>query len=151
MKLIEAVPNSSEARNPETLAHILGDLQAAAGNIHLLQVDSNVDANRTVLTLAGHPQHVVQACFLLFKTCAHTINMQFHQGAHPRLGAVDVCPLVPLSGITLAETAAFANQLAWRVADELHIPVYLYEANATAQERKNLSFLRFKNNSGLSL
>lgn len=142
MQLIEAVPNISEAQNAQTLAQILGDVQAAAGNVRLLHADSNADANRTVLTLAGAPQAVVQACFLLFKTCTQYIHMQFHQGAHPRLGAVDVCPLVPVRGITLAETAIYADRLARRVAEELQIPIYLYEANATTPERKNLAFIR---------
>ncbi len=142
MTLIEAVPNISEARDKENLARIVGDLQAVLGPVRLLHVDSNEDANRTVLTLAGHPEHVVRVCFMLFNLCAHYIDMRFHAGEHPRLGAVDVCPLVPVRDISLQETAAFADGLARRVADELHIPVYLYETNATADERKNLSFLR---------
>ncbi len=142
MQIVEAVPNISEAKDPQVLTQILGDIQAAAGQVRLLHVDSNPDANRTVLTLAGHPQHVVHACFLLFKACTQYIDMQFHKGAHPRLGAVDVCPLVPVADITLTETAAFADQLARRVAEELSIPVYLYEANATTPARKNLAFIR---------
>ncbi len=142
MQIIEAVPNISEARDMQVLAQILGDVQAAAGQVRVLHVDPNADANRTVLTLAGNPQHVVHACLLLFKACTQYINMQFHQGAHPRLGAVDVCPLVPVADITLTETAAFADQLARRVAEELRIPIYMYEENATTPERKNLAFIR---------
>ena len=142
MQLIEAVPNISEARDKGNLTRILGDLQAVLGSVRLLHVDSNIDANRTVLTLAGNPEQVARVCFMLFKACEQYIDMRFHAGEHPRLGAVDVCPLVPISNITLEETAAFADGLARRVAQELHIPVYLYEANARTDERKNLAFLR---------
>ncbi len=140
--MIEAVPNISEARDQETLARILGDVQAVLGNVRLLHVDSNEDANRTVLTLAGKPEQVVRVCFMLFEACTRYIDMRFHAGEHPRLGAVDVCPLVPITGLTLPQTAALADNLARRVAEELHIPVYLYEQNATAEERKDLAFLR---------
>ena len=140
--MIEAVPNISEARDKETLARILGDVQAVLGNVRLLHVDSNENANRTVLTLAGKPEQVTHVCFMLFKACEQYIDMRFHAGEHPRLGAVDVCPLVPITGLTLPQTAALADNLARRVAEELHIPVYLYEQNATAEERKDLAFLR---------
>ena len=142
MKLIEAVPNISEASNTENLACILRELRAILGQVRLLHVDSNADANRTVLTLAGSPEQVVQACFELFQICQNRIDMRSHKGAHTRLGAVDVCPLVPIQDITLQETAVFANQLAHHVASELNIPVYLYEANAKTAERKNLAFIR---------
>ena len=142
MQMIEAVPNISEARDKETLARILGDVQAVLGNVRLLHVDSNENANRTVLTLAGKPEQVTHVCFMLFKACEQYIDMRFHAGEHPRLGAVDVCPLVPITGLTLPQTAALADNLARRVAEELHIPVYLYEQNATAEERKDLAFLR---------
>ena len=125
MQLIEAVPNISQARDKENLACILGDVRALLGGVKLLHVDSNKDANRTVLTLAGNPEQVVRVCFALFQICTQYLDMRFHAGQHPRLGVVDVCPLVPLSGITLSETAAFADGLAQRVAEELHIPVYL--------------------------
>ncbi len=142
MQIIEAVPNISEGANTENLTRIVGDLRAVLGSARLLHVDSNADANRTVLTLAGPPHDVVRACFMLFWACAQDIDMRFHSGAHPRLGAVDVCPLVPVQGITLAQTAIFADSLARRVATELGIPVYLYEANARTHERKNLAFIR---------
>lgn len=142
MQIIEAVPNISEAANTANLARIVGDLRAVLGSAKLLHVDSNPDANRTVLTLAGSPQAVVRACLMLFLICKDTIEMRFHTGAHPRIGAVDVCPLVPVAGITLAETAVFADALARRVAGQLNIPVYLYEANARTVARQNLSFIR---------
>lgn len=140
--MIEAVPNISEARDKENLTRILGDLQAVLGSVRLLHVDSNQDANRTVLTLAGPPEQVVRVCFMLFKICSQYIDMRFHAGQHPRLGAVDVCPLVPISGITLEQTAAYADGLARRVGEELNIPVYLYEQNAHTDERKDLAYLR---------
>lgn len=142
MQLIEAVPNISEARDTENLARILGDVQAVLGTVRLLHIDSNADANRTVLTLAGTPHEVIRVCFMLFLACSQYIDMRFHEGKHPRLGAVDVCPLVPLQDITLEQTAVFADGLAQHVADELDIPVYLYEANATSKERKNLASIR---------
>ena len=142
MQIVEAVPNISEAQNTANLARIIGDVQAVLGRVRLLHVDSNADANRTVLTLVGPPLEVMRVCFMLFRACAQHIDMQFHQGTHPRLGAVDVCPLVPVQGISLEETAVLADQLARRVADELNIPVYLYEANAKTAQRKNLAFIR---------
>lgn len=142
MKIIEAVPNVSEGRDPENLARIVGDLRACLGTARLLHVDSNADANRTVLTLAGTPQAILRACFMLFSICRNYIDMRFHEGEHPRLGAVDVCPLVPIRNISLQETAVFADGLARLVAKELGIPVYLYAANAATKERQNLAFLR---------
>ncbi len=142
MQLIEAVPNISEARDTENLTRILGDLRTVLGGARLLHIDSNIDANRTVLTLVGTPAQIVRVCFMLFKICQEHIDMRFHEGAHPRLGAVDVCPLIPLREITLPQTAQWAANLARLVAQELHIPIYLYEANATTSERKNLAFLR---------
>ncbi len=142
MKLIEAVPNISEAKNTENLQRIVGDLRASLGGAKLLHVDSNPDANRTVLTLAGAPEQMLRACFVLFGLCQKYIDMRFHEGAHPRLGAVDVCPLIPVRDISLEETAVFADGLARLVARELHIPIYLYGANAQTEKRKDLAFLR---------
>ncbi len=142
MQLIEAVPNISEAANGENLARIVGDLRAVLGSVKLLHADSNKDANRTVLTLAGPPHEVVRVCFMLFQICSQSMDMRFHTGAHPRVGAVDVCPLVPVAHISLEETARFAQALAMRVARELEIPVYLYEENACTPQRKNLAFIR---------
>lgn len=142
MQIIEAVPNISEAQNTQNLARIVSGVRAALGRAKLLHVDPNPDANRTVLTLAGEPADVVAACFALFALCTKQIDMRNHRGAHPRLGAVDVCPLVPISGITLEQTAAYADGLARRVGEELNIPVYLYEQNAHTDERKDLAYLR---------
>lgn len=142
MTLIEAVPNISEARDTENLARIVGDLRAVLGGVRLLHIDSNPDANRTVFTLVGAPEQLVRVCFMLFKICQEYIDMRFHEGAHPRLGAVDVCPFVPVQGISLVQTAQWADALAFRVAQELDIPIYLYEENASSPQRKNLAFLR---------
>ena len=141
MQLIEAVPNISEGKNNETIARVV----SAAGSVpgaRVLHVDSNPDANRTVITLAGEPNAVIKSTFELIRTATELIDMRTHRGVHPRLGAVDVCPLVPVRGISLAQTAHLADGLARQVAEELHIPIYLYEENALSQERKNLAFIR---------
>lgn len=141
MILIEAVPNISEGQNPEVIRHLIAAADTIPGT-RVLHVDSNPDANRTVLTLAGVPQSVLQSLFLLIQEASRQIDMRYHHGAHPRLGAVDVCPLVPVQGISLPDTAAYAEHLAQQVGKELNIPVYLYEANAHTQQRKNLAFIR---------
>ncbi len=141
MQLIEAVPNISAGPNSVALKAILHQLQRAQA-ARVLHVDGNEDANRTVITLAGTPEQIMQSLRTLFEVAAREIDMQTHRGAHPRLGAVDVCPLVPVQNISLKQTAFYAQELARFVGEELHIPVYLYEANATSSERKNLAFLR---------
>lgn len=141
MQILEAVPNVSNGTDPQLLATLVQAVKHAS-NVRVLHTDANADANRTVLTLAGSPNEIINACFALIQTAAHLIDMRFQHGAHPRLGATDVCPLVPVKNISLAETAAFADQLARRVANELQIPVYLYEGNARTPARKNLSFIR---------
>ena len=141
MQIIEAVPNISEGKNADIISRIV----AAASNVpgaRVLHVDSNADANRTVITLAGEPGSVIKSAFELIRASVELIDMRQHRGAHPRLGAVDVCPLVPVREISLKETAQLADKLARRIADELHIPVYLYEENAQNEERKNLAFIR---------
>ena len=143
MKILEAVPNISCGADTALLAHILEDVSRTfRRGARLLHVDENADANRTVLTFAGQPADVVAACIALFTTCIKWIDMRAHHGAHPRLGAVDVCPLVPVAEMSLAEAAAWAEQLARRVAGKLAVPVYLYEANARTAQRKNLAFIR---------
>ena len=141
MQLIEAVPNISEGKNVQIISRIVSAASSVPG-ARVLHVDSNADANRTVVTLAGEPNAVVQSAFHLIRTAATLIDMRQHHGAHPRLGAVDVCPLVPVRDISLQETAHLADKLARRVAAELHIPIYLYEENARTTERKNLAFIR---------
>ena len=140
MKIIEAVPNISDGKHPDIIAQIA----AAAGvsGSRVLHVDSNADANRSVITLAGEPHRVAESAFHLIRAAAQLIDMRKHHGVHPRLGATDVCPLVPVWDISLEETAQLAETLARRVAEELQIPVYLYEQNARTPERKNLAFIR---------
>lgn len=141
MPLIEAVPNVSEGKNPAVL-HALEKLLRAAHGVRLLGIDSNPSANRTVFTLAGEPQAVCTALFDFMALSARLIDMRCHSGAHPRLGAVDVCPLVPLKGISLQQTARLALELGRRVGEELGVPVYLYEAAATDEARRNLADVR---------
>ena len=141
MQIIEAVPNISEGKNADIISRIVAAASSVPG-ARVLHVDSNPDANRTVITIAGEPNTVVQSAFHLIRAASTLIDMRQHRGAHPRLGAVDVCPLVPVREISLKETAQLADKLARRIADELHIPVYLYEENAQNEERKNLAFIR---------
>ncbi len=139
--LIECVPNFSNGRDPEVIRRITDRIQAVPGAI-LLHVDPGVATNRTVVTFAGTPEAVVEAAFQAIALAAELIDMRTHTGEHPRMGATDVCPLVPLSGITLEETAAYARRLGERVGTELGIPVYLYEAAQPNPARRNLSVIR---------
>jgi glutamate formiminotransferase/formiminotetrahydrofolate cyclodeaminase len=147
--LIECVPNFSEGRNPEIIRQIT-DRIVAAGGVTLLHVDRGFDTNRTVVTVAGPPEAVLEAAFQGIQAAAALIDMRRHTGAHPRMGATDVCPLVPISGITLEETARHARALAERVGGELSIPVYLYEAAQPDPARKNLATIRAGEYEGLS-
>ena len=140
MQIIEAVPNISDGNHSDIITQIVA--AASTPGARVLHVDSNADANRTVITIAGDPQAVVESAFRLIHTASQLINMRTHRGAHPRLGATDVCPFVPVQDISLEETARLAEKLAQKVADELHIPIYLYEENARTKERKNLAFIR---------
>lgn len=141
MQIIEAVPNISAAPNSFPLKQLLEKLASFHG-ARILNIDGNPDANRTVLTFAGTPENILTSLKILFATAACEIDMRSHHGAHPRLGAVDVCPLVPVQNITLKQTAKYAQELAQFVGEQLQIPVYLYEENASSLERKNLAFLR---------
>ncbi len=140
-RIIECVPNFSEGRDKETISAITSAITAAAP-VALLDVDPGEATNRTVVTFVGSPDDVVEAAFAGIKRAAELIDMRKHHGAHPRMGATDVCPLIPVSGITLAECAELSRKLAKRVADELGIPVYCYEAAAFTPERKNLAVCR---------
>ena len=141
MPVIEAVVNISEGRDTAALEHIAQAVHSA-GAATLLHMDANADANRTVFTLAGKPDAVRWACLALYRATLAHIDMRTQHGAHPRIGAVDVCPLVPVRNITLAQTAREAELLAREVVQNFRIPVYLYEANARTPERKNLAFIR---------
>lgn len=138
--LVEAVPNFSEGRRADVIDAIANALQSAGA--HLLDRSSDWDHHRTVLTIAGSPDAVVEGLFRAIETAARHIDLFEQRGAHPRLGAADVVPLVPLRHITLEECAELARALGQRVGDELGLPVYLYEAAATRPERRNLADVR---------
>jgi len=148
-KIIECVPNFSEGRNKEIITDITDAIEAVEG-VALLDVDPGEATNRTVVTFAGAPEAVAEAAFQGIKKAAELIDMSHHHGAHPRMGATDVCPFVPVSGVTLEECAELARQLGKRVADELGIPVYAYEASAFKPERKNLAVCRKGEYEGLA-
>lgn len=140
-QVMECVPNFSEGQNPVTINAILESIQAVDG-VKLLHHTSDVDHNRTVVTFAGAPHPVMEAAFASIKVAAELIDMEQHKGVHPRLGAADVIPFVPLNDLNLADCAEYARQLGKRVGDELGLPVYLYEAAATRPERRNLADVR---------
>lgn len=140
-RLIECVPNFSEGRDRAVIDAITKSITDAA-DVKLLDVDPGEATNRTVVTFVGEPEAVVEAAFQGIKKAAELIDMRKHHGAHPRMGATDVCPLIPVSGITLEECAEMARKLAERVATELGIPTYCYEAAALVPERKNLAVCR---------
>lgn len=140
-QLIECVPNFSEGRNKEVIRQITDAIEAAAP-VKLLDVDPGEATNRTVVTFVGEPDAVLEAAFQGVKRASEVIDMRHHKGEHPRMGATDVLPLVPIAGITLEECAALARKLAERIYRELGIPTYCYEAAAYKPERKNLAVCR---------
>lgn len=140
-RLIECVPNFSEGRDPEKIKAITDAISEVKG-IKLLDVDPGEATNRTVVTFVGTPEDVVEAAFQGIRKAAEVIDMRGHHGAHPRMGATDVCPLIPVAGMTLEECAALSRELAKRVSEELGIPTYCYEAAAFTPERKNLAVCR---------
>ena len=140
-QLIECVPNFSEGRNPEIIKQITSEIETVTG-VRLLNVDPGKATNRTVVTFVGTPQAVIDAAFLAIKKAGEVIDMRSHKGEHPRMGATDVCPLIPIAGITMEETAVWAQRLAKRVGAELQLPVYLYEAAQPDKTRSNLSVIR---------
>ncbi|MFC1849734.1 glutamate formimidoyltransferase [candidate division CSSED10-310 bacterium] len=141
MKLVECVPNFSEGRDSKIINSITSEIEQTEGAT-LLDVDPGQATNRTVVTFIGTPEGVEEAAFKAIKRAAELIDMQKHQGAHARMGATDVCPFVPVSGITIEECIQIARELAQRVATELGIPIYLYEDAATQPERQNLATIR---------
>ena len=147
-RILECVPNFSDGRNPAVIKEITNAIESVEG-IKLLDVDPGKATNRTVVTFAGSPEQVVEAAFQAIKKAAEVIDMRFHTGEHPRFGATDVCPLVPVSGITMEEAAEYARQLAKRVGEELGIPVYCYEFSAFSEERKSLANCRSGEYEGL--
>ena len=140
-RLIECVPNLSEGRNMDVINQITDVIRQSKG-VKLLDVDPGEATNRTVVTFVGSPEAVVETAFQVVKRAGELIDMRQHHGAHPRMGATDVCPLVPIAGITLEECAQLARQLAERIAAEASIPCYCYEAAAFTPERRNLAVCR---------
>ncbi|MBF0299883.1 MAG: glutamate formimidoyltransferase [Oligoflexia bacterium] len=140
-KIVECVPNISNGINPEVYNTVANSVLKIPG-IKLLDIDPGAATNRTVITFAGSPDNIVEAAFELIKNAKDMIDMRTHKGEHPRMGAVDVCPFVPISGVTMEECAEFAKKLARRVGEELGVWVYLYEAAASKVEWKNLANIR---------
>lgn len=148
MKLIECVPNFSEGRDKSVVDDIVRAISSVDG-IKLLDTDPGVDTNRTVVTFVGDPEAVLEGAFQGIKKACERIDMRHHSGAHARLGATDVCPFVPVSGVSIEECVELANTLGRRVGKELGIPVYLYEKAASTPERKNLADIRSGEYEGL--
>lgn len=140
-RIIECVPNFSEGRDMEVIKQITNAIEAVKG-VKLLDVDPGEATNRTVITFVGEPEAVADAAVASIKRATELIDMRLHKGAHPRMGACDVCPLIPVSGITMDECAELARDLAKRIADELAVPTYCYEAAAFKPERRNLAVCR---------
>ncbi len=147
-QLIECVPNFSEGRDMSVIKQITDEIEKIEG-VKLLDVDPGKATNRTVVTFVGTPDAVIDAAFQAIKKAGQIIDMSKHHGEHPRFGATDVCPLVPIANITMEETAAYAHKLAKRVGDELEIPVYCYENAAFTPERRNLATCRAGEYEGL--
>jgi glutamate formiminotransferase / formiminotetrahydrofolate cyclodeaminase len=146
--MIECVPNFSTS-DPVVIDRIAAAIDTVGDGVRLLHIDPGKAANRTVFTFAGRPEAVTEAAFCAIAAAAANIDMRQHRGEHPRIGATDVCPLVPVSGLSLEQVAAYARQLGRRVGEELGIPVYLYEAAASRPERRNLATIRAGEYEGL--
>ena len=141
MQLIECVPNFSEGNDLGIIKQITDEIEKVTG-VRLLNVDPGKATNRTVVTFVGRPDAVVEAAYQAIKKAGELIDMSKHKGEHPRMGATDVCPLIPISNISMEETAGYSQQLAKKVGEELQIPVFLYEAAQPNKERSNLSVIR---------
>lgn len=147
-QLIECVPNFSEGRDLNIIKQITDQIETVEG-VRLLDVDPGKATNRTVVTFVGEPAQVIEAAFLAIKKASEIIDMRQHSGEHARMGATDVCPLIPVANISMEETVVFAKALAKRVGEALHIPVYLYESAASKPERRNLATIRAGEYEGL--
>ena len=148
-KLIECVPNISEGRDLAKINEIAKQVETVEG-VKLLDVDPGKATNRTVITFVGEPEQVIEAAYRLINKAKELIDMRSHSGEHPRFGATDVCPLVPIANITMEETAEYARKLGKKVGEELHIPVYFYENAATEEKRRNLANVRAGEYEGLA-
>lgn len=140
-QLIECVPNISEGRDMNIINQVTAEIEKVEG-VKLLDVDPGATTNRTVITFVGEPEQACEAAFRVVKKAAELIDMRQHHGAHPRQGATDVCPLIPVSNITMEETVQYAHKLAERIGNELQIPIYCYENAAKIPERRNLAYCR---------
>lgn len=141
MQILECIPNVSEGRRPEVIQALAKAITSVEG-VKLLHIDTGYAANRAVFTFAGKPEPVLKAAFALYQKATELIDMSTHEGTHPRQGAVDVCPFVPLRGMTMNDAIDIASRLAFRIEDELNIPGYYYAFSATWPERRNLAYLR---------
>jgi glutamate formiminotransferase / formiminotetrahydrofolate cyclodeaminase len=148
--LVECIPNFSEARRSDVVEKIVTSIHSVPG-VQVLDRHSDLDHNRTVITLVGEPTAIEEAAFRSIKTASELINLDEHTGAHPRIGATDVVPFVPISGLTMADCISMAGRLGKRVGEELSIPVYLYEEAATRPERQNLENIRKGQYEGLKV
>jgi glutamate formiminotransferase len=149
-RIIECVPNFSEGRRKEVVDQIVGALASVEG-VRVLDVQSDADHNRSVVTVVGEPEAVEEAAFQGIERAARLIDMDQHQGEHPRMGATDVVPFVPIAGVTMADCVEMARRLGERVGRELAIPVYLYEEAASRPERRNLADVRRGEYEGLKM
>ena len=149
MRIVECVPNFSEGRDKDKIEAIVGEIEAVPG-VKLLDADPGESTNRTVVTFIGEPEAVKEAAFKAIKKAAEVLDMRTHKGAHSRIGATDVCPFVPVSGVTMEDCVRLAHELGSRVAGELGIPVYLYEEAAQKPERRNLANIRAGEYEGLA-
>jgi len=141
MRLIECVPNFSEGKNKDIINSITSEISSVS-NVKLLDVDPGKDTNRTVVTFVGDPDSVIEAAFLAISKASELIDMSIHKGAHPRMGATDVCPLIPIKGVTIDECIDYSHKLAQKVAQKLNIPIFMYEKSAKSKERQNLANIR---------
>ena len=140
-QIIECVPNFSEGVDMQIIDQVCQEIKSVDG-VKLLNVDPGKATNRTVVTFVGHPEGVVEAAYRAIKKAGELIDMSTHKGEHPRMGATDVCPLIPIANISMEETVAYSKKLARRVGEDLDIPVYLYEESAQKEDRKNLAEIR---------
>jgi glutamate formiminotransferase len=147
-KIIECVPNFSEGRDLSIIDAIAESIRKVEG-VQLLHVDPGYDANRTVMTFIGEPEALIEAAFQAIKTASERIDMRMQKGTHPRIGATDVCPIIPIQGVTMSEAIVYAEKLAKRVGEEILLPVYLYEESAKSIDRKNLANIRLGEYEGL--
>lgn len=148
-QIIECIPNFSEGRDMAIIRQITDQIEAVEG-VKLLDVDPGASTNRTVVTFVGEPEPVIEAAYQAIKKAGELIDMRKQKGAHPRMGATDVCPLVPISGISVEEAIEYSKKLGKRVGEELNIPVYLYEHAATSPQRQNLAVIRAGEYEGFS-